>query len=317
MRDFLKEKPWYFALIAFGKIGSPIVEWIVIKLFDEDKATEFLQRTIFISDVIPWVTAIVILLICIIIYIVQLNNSKKNIVSSDDLNSINSVLSKIVEENEYVESMQAFQYTVKNGQNEKYIKLNYLAGSANERIEINTILQTYFYFSYSLYKKITKVSGYYETYCKESDPVKKDSLQTTFKNEGNSLCLEILALLEKINCEDEITEHHCDMYRVLAKVLPTISGNAIESFLNNKDIELSLIKHKKTGILGAIVINDLYIFKNQNSISKNNRIYFAFPYNKEKKITFLGSINGLCFPSNSIDSVESYCKDVVNNVFSN
>lgn len=315
MKKFLKEKPWYFAMLAFSKIISPIFEWFVMKLFDETKATAFLNKNVSVSDIIPWITAVVILLICIVVYIIQLYNSKKHIVSSEDLNSINSILSKIVEENEYVESMQAFQYTAKNGQNEKYIKLNYIAGSANERIEINTILQTYFYFSYSLYKKITRVSGYYDTYCKETDPVKKDGLRTIFMKEGNSLCVELLKSLEKISCEDDINERHCDMYRVLAKVFPTISGRAIESFLKDKSIELSLIKHKKTGILGAIVINDLYIFKNQSSVSKSNRIYFAFPYDKKKNIIFLGSINGLCFPSQNADAIETYCKEIVNNVY--
>ena len=98
---------------------------------------------------------------------------------------------------------------------------------------------------------------------------------TEFADAGNELCNQLLDLLNDLRSVDDINELHCDMYRVLAKILPTISEEAIESFLQKRDIEETLIKRKKTGILGALVINDLYIFRNQTSITKSNRIYFC------------------------------------------
>lgn len=316
MKNFLDEKPWYFALCVFGFILQPLLEWLVMYFFDEELVRSWLESSVTISSLIPWLLCILIFVVCTIVYIIQQVKRKQRVVSVDELSSLNSILLSTVNDNEYIESMQAFQYKIANGQSEKYIKLDYLAGVADERIEINTILQTYFYFTYPNYKKISIISNRYSRYINETDPIKKDDYRTEFLSAGNELCTYFLETLNNIENESDITEFHCDMYRVLAKLLPAISDQAIESFLEKDNIEISLIKRKKTGILGAIVINDLYIFRNQNSLSKSDRIYFAFQYNAQKNIVFLGSINTSCFVSDSFDSIEVYCKDIVNKICS-
>ena len=239
------------------------------------------------------------------------------VVSPNEMDSLMKTLNKAVVENEYIESMHAFQYCPMNGQSEKFIKLNHLCGTANERIEINVVFQTYFYFTYSLYKKIITVSGNYDKYINETEPGKKVEFKKIFLESGNDLCSRLLDKLNSINDESEITEFHCDMYRVLAKLLPTISDEAIEGLLNNRQIENALIKRKKNGILGSIVLNDLYIFYNNNSTVKRNRIYFTFPFNNEKKIVFLGTINGESFPSEEAKALEEHCKRIVAKICSN
>ena len=314
MRNFFQEKPWYFALVVLGFIAQPVLEWFVMYFFDENTVKNWLETRVLISDIIPWGLCVLIFFVCTIVYIVQQSRMNSKVVSSDELSSLNKTLLTLVDENEYIESMQAFQHRVKNGQNRKYIKLTYLAGAANERIEINTILQTYFYFTYPIYKKIKNVSAQYNKYLSETDPELKTKNKTVFLLEGNELCNQLLDSLNSINSVDEIEELDCDMYRVLAKLLSTISNVAIESFLNNRDIEQALIKRKKTGILGALVINDLYIFRNRTSISKSNRIYFAFPYITKKDIIFLGSIDGDYFNPDEMNSIEEYCKSIVTKI---
>ena len=314
MKKFLQEKPWYFATVVLGLILQPIIEWFVMYFFDEEAVKKWLDRSVLISDIIPWALCAIIFFVCTVVYIVQQSRANSKIVSSDELNALNKTLITVVDENEHIESMQAFQHRVKNGEGRKYIKLNYLAGAANERIEINTVLQTYFYFSYPTHKKMRNVSSRYDKYLSETDPIQKESYKTEFLEAGNELCNQILDSLNAINSVAEIEELHCDMYRVLAKLLSTISGEAIESFLKNSKVEEALIKRKKTGILGALVINDLYIFRNQTSISKGNRIYFAFPYSVEKDIVFLGSTDGPYF--DEMSTVETYCKSIVSKVCS-
>lgn len=315
MKKLFQEKPWYFAFLVLSFIAQPIFEWFVMFFFDEEVVKSWLTKSILISDIIPWGVGAVIFLVCTIVYIVQQTKANARIVSTDELNELNKTLLKVVDENEHIESMQAFQHRVKNTDGCKYIKLSYLAGAANERIEINTILQTYFYFSYSIHKKIRNVSSRYNKYLNETDSIQKECYWTDFIRDGNELCNQLMDSLNEINSVDEIKEIHCDMYRVLAKLLPTISKEAIESFLQKSDVEEALIKRKKTGILGALVINDLYIFRNQTSYSKSNRIYFAFPYNNEKDIVFLGAIDGAYF--DEMKSVEAYCKSIVSNLCNN
>ena len=74
---------------------------------------------------------------------------------------------------------------------------------------------------------------------------------------------------------------------------------------------MALIKRKKTGILGAVILDDLYIFRNQNSLAKGDRVYFTFPYDKKRNIILLASISGSCFPSDEEGAIEEYCKRVV------
>lgn len=308
MKKFLHEKPWYFAFSILGFIAQPILEWFIMYFFDEQLAEKWLSKTILVSDIIPWIAAVIIFFVCTIVYIVQILKKNDQMVSSDQLNTLNQKLTAIVEDNEYIESMQAFQYRVKNSEGRKYIKLSYLAGTANERIEINTILQTYFYFPYSFYKKIQNISSQYGRYLSEANPVQKEYYWNEFAKAANTLCVQIKDSLDQLRSVNEITELHCDMYRVLAKLLPTISNQAIESFLSMRDIEAAIIKKKKTGILGALVINDLYIFKNQTSMTKSNRIYFTFPYNSKKMIVFLGSIDGEYF--DQVNTIKDYCKQI-------
>ncbi len=309
MRKILQNKPWYFALTVLGFIVQPIFEWLVMYYFDEEKVKVWLGKSVLISSIIPWAICAAIFFVCTIVYIVQQSKANSKIVSSDELEALNKTLFTVVDENEHIESMQAFQHRIKNDDGRKYIKLSYLAGAANERTEINTILQTYFYFTYPIHKKIRNVSSRYNKYLNETDPIQKELYWTEFADVGHELCRQLINSLNTINSANEIEELHCDMYRVLAKLLPTISGEAIESFLQRRDIEAELIKRKKTGILGALVINDLYVFRNQTSISKNKRIYFAFPYSSQKDIVFLGSIDGSYF--DEMHTVETYCKSIV------
>ena len=312
MKKFFQEKPWYFATVVLGFILQPVFEWFVMYFFDEEAVKAWLASSVLISDIIPWALCVIILFVCVVVYVVQQSRANSKIVSSDELTALNKTLMTVVDENEHIESMQAFQHRIKNGEGRKFIKLSYLAGVANERIEINTVLQTYFYFTYPTHKKMRNVSLRYDKYLSEADPIQKESYKTEFLEAGNELCNQLLDSLNAISSAAEIKELHCDMYRVLAKLLPTISGVAIESFLENSEVEEALIKRKKTGVLGALVINDLYIFRNQTSIAKGNRIYFAFPYSIEKDIVFLGSIDGAYF--DEMNAVEAYCKSIVSKI---
>jgi len=315
MRKFLSEKPWYFAIVFLSFVITPIFERVMIYYFDEEKIDTILNTSFRIADVLPWSAAGVVFLVCLGVYIYQLRQRKAMDVSSNHMDYLNGVLKKIINEYEYVESIQAFQFWPKNDNKRKYIKLSYLTGIANEGIEINTILQTYYYFTYSMYKKITTVSGHYSNYISEKDPVRKENAQTAFLNSGKELCESLLNSLNKIQSIDEIGDFHCEMYRVLARLLTAISGKAIESFLNNQEVELALIKRKKSGILGAVILDDLYIFRNQNSLGKRERIYFTFPYDKKLKIILLAAINGSCFPSDQEGNIENYCKHVMLSAF--
>lgn len=62
MKKFLQEKPWYFATVVLGLILQPIIEWFVMYFFDEEAVKKWLDRSVLISDIIPWALCAIIFL---------------------------------------------------------------------------------------------------------------------------------------------------------------------------------------------------------------------------------------------------------------
>ncbi len=306
------KKPWYFLSVFGGWIIEQIIEYFLNHVFSisEGIIIRFLNIRITVLDLIPCLIAA----ICCLIYIQQLHKEINKTIYPEDTQKMFELLSEVLNKNEYVESIQAYQYQVKNDKSGKYIKLNYVCGVADERIEINSIMQTYFYFPYSIYKKICAVSGYYGDYKREKDPIKKEHKFDTFREEGEKLAKELLDSLKQINTSQEIEEYHCEMYRVALRILSAIQDKAVLSILNNKEVEQTLIKRKKTGILGSVVLSDMYVFRNQNSLEKTDRLYITMPFDKEKNIVLLASLTGSNIVGNNSkpneNDLEKYCIEI-------
>lgn len=168
-------KPWYFFFTALSFVAKPILQWLVMhSFFDESAVEEWLKKSVSLSDIIPIAFFLIVLAICTCIYLFQKSKGKSEDVLPDERQALSSLLVDIMDKTPSVESMQAFQYVERNADGKKYYKLTYLAGSAIEGIEINTILQTYFYFPYALFKKMRRVSNLYSRYLSERDPILKD-----------------------------------------------------------------------------------------------------------------------------------------------
>lgn len=147
----------------------------------------------------------------------------------------------------------------------------------------------------------------YDKYICEQNLEKRHELYLSFLQKGKILCDELLKILNDIQSIDEITEGHEEIYRVLAKILPTISQTAIEWLLKseNRNIEQELIRRKKTGLLGSIMFNSIYIFKNESNSRKKERVYITFqlPNPEKKHIVILASVNEDYIPAGKIDEV--------------
>lgn len=94
-----------------------------------------------------------------------------------EFDELDKKLKDLVDKNEYVESVQAYQYWYKNDSESKYIKVCYITGSVDERIDINSIMQTHYYIPYSLNKKLKYISELYDSYLRATDPNTKIVLE--------------------------------------------------------------------------------------------------------------------------------------------
>lgn len=205
------------------------------------------------------------------------------------------ILQEFVNNMGTVDSAQIYSYSIssskqKNKGEQVVIKLQNVTGYAYEGIDVNQILQTYYpidkeyYTQFRYILTLWKIVGRgmtnelhsqeYLKYVKELDK----NMASLF----NSLS-EILnqATIDNINEHEE----YYNFYRMLT-VLHTIlfNMNSInelpEKFLTqneDKSVESFLNNGKRTGILGAILLEDLFIFRHSGPSSKHGRIYVSFP----------------------------------------
>ena len=309
-----KEKPTYFVWVItpiLTCLGGWLLEVIIGEYIPVEFISTFLQLKISLKFLFPIFLAVIVLIVCLIVYINKSKNAKAINIKQKDFEIIENSINRLANEFGEIESIQAYQYLIKDDEHCKYIKTNFLAGWANERIDINSILQAYYRFPYSVYKKINSFSSDYEESARAESAEKKIAKKTDYLEKGKKLSEDLLSSLNSIKDVESINEYHCELYRTLLVVLNAINGKPVESALNDESIETALITKKRTGLIGAIFLQDIYIFKNQNSLSKK-RIYFAFPYNSSKrtKVIFSIAMNNGNNEQEKIEDLEIVCKEI-------
>ncbi len=306
--------------LLWACLGAPILTVItehIIGIYIDDEIISFLlQTSIEIKILLPIFVFLVTLIICFFIYICRLKKNNSKVINIDELKEINDLINDIANEYSEVESIQAYQYLWGDNDKNKYIKTSFLTGFANEGIEINSILQTYYTFSYVLYKKIKKFTEEYNRYHKKGiSPDEKTYAYTEYMKWATEICCDLSDRLNKISSIDEIEDYHYGEYRILLIVSSVIHKKGVETVLENQVIENALISKKRTGLLGTIILNRPYIFKNCNSLTKK-RIYLCLPYNsiKKKRIILLMAINNDDSLENDNTSIDVYCQAIIERI---
>lgn len=295
------------AIVSF--ILVQIAEKLVSLYLPDKTIAKILENNITLKTVLPFGLAAIVFIIFQFMSISALKKNNRQ-VTPTEFDTINSKMKELVNNTEYIDSIQAYQYWCKNDSESKYIRLCFLTGTAGERIDINSILQTYYYFPYSVDKKLKNISAAYDNYKKELDP----TLKLRYKELGKEFCKSSLESLNKISSVSEINKYHCELYRCTLRILSLISEKPIETILSNPEIEHELTCRRKTGILGSIIIHDPYVFANQSSSTKSNRIYVTFPYNVKKGVILLISINNESFEGSSETDIAEYCQQIISDI---
>lgn len=307
MKLTTEKKPWYFAWVVISGVATKFLDMLVEAWLGSETFERILGHSFTIRQMLPWVVAIVTLFVCLIIYAYQRIKSSFRLVLSENNDKVTKYINRLMED-EYVESAQAYKYTISNDNVFKYIKCGFFYGKVRERIEINSILQTYFYIPHPVYKKMVQTKKCYMQYINASDPNIRANGKYAFKEKGAELCRNLLQILNGIERKEDIKEEHLSMYRILAVVLPAITDETpYETFLENKEIEKALISKKKTGLLGGIILDHCYVFRNECSLAKKNRIYVTFHFEQEQNVLILISINAECFQDPHLSDIEEYC----------
>lgn len=201
----------------------------------------------------------------------------------------NDVLNAFVENNTLVESAQIYRYSIKREGKNIVIKVIYEAGMASENVDTNNLAQTYYDIQYKDYNEIKDII---KTWKKLSlndvnSTREKDALINLAVGEITSLYKRYYGDLQAVKSVDDIEGRHFTEYRIITLLTRLARRSKITTFdkqnilgVNKVEIENYLLNGKRTGILGCIILEDLFMFKyTRNSHKKNGRAYVSFPAN--------------------------------------
>lgn len=194
-----------------------------------------------------------------------------------------------------VDSAQIYSYSIssskqKNACEQVIIKLQNVAGYAYEGIDINQILQTYYPIDKEYYDQFRYILTLWKIVASKPTNELHSQRYLKYVEELDENMAQLFNTLSDILNQatiDTINEHeeYYNFYRMLT-VLHTIlfNMNSInklpDKFLTknkDKNVESFLNNGKRTGILGAILLEDLFIFRHSGPSSKHGRIYVSFP----------------------------------------
>lgn len=301
--------PLYFIYRLILQFFQPLFNEAVVTSVGHERISRFLDGRIHISFSVGELFLVVLptaaVAVALVVFLYRLIREKKRISSQrvPDQEFMNKLRS-IIEDYDYVESIQIYQY--KNKQEKDFkIKLNFLSGLADEDIEINSVMQAYFKIPFKIYKTLKSFCNLYDNYTAETSEEARTALEVRFKDIGYRLVQTFLTRLNSIQKISEITEYDFVYYRLLRIVFQIINGNGLARYIVDQDIENYLLRGKKTGLIGSVILNSPQAFKNETSYNKKNRIYFTYKvknYKQMKRLIVLISVReGQLDKSNKID----------------
>ncbi|UZW12578.1 hypothetical protein OSC52_12000 [Clostridium pasteurianum] len=194
------------------------------------------------------------------------------------------VLKSFVDNNTLIECAQIYKYSHKiENNNIVKIRVNFEEGYAYENVDINGILQSYYYINLTDYKELKDIIEVWKILYNYSDEVSQtesECLLQNFLKRAPQLLEKIINHLNTLKDIYACNEQDFSYYRIaliLIKILHSeYNGIDVNKVLQNILVENYLISTKRTGILGAILLEDSYVFKHVGESQKNGRMYFSF-----------------------------------------
>lgn len=271
--------PWYIKIFVDNKtiLLLIIIFWLIIAI----------MHTIYESDLNGKMEEIIKLNESIKEKNNQLNQSSGIILNKygefarfNKINRFDEILKSFVENNIGVDSAQIYKYSSKINGKDMKIRLNYEQGFAYEDVDINGLLQVYYTIDVECFDKINNIVDLW-SYLFNNDNISAfeyEALEEKLLTNSEELLTYLLEKLNSIYNVNDIREYHYTYYRILILLINIIAEEkTFSKILKNEVIERYLIKGKRTGILGAVLLKDNYIFKHMGNSSKNGRMYMSFP----------------------------------------
>lgn len=157
-------------------------------------------------------------------------------------------------------------------------------------------------------------------YFTERKCVRNAKIEKDIQSDAIKLFEEISIILNDIKDISEISDQHYALYRIL-EILATLvitkekSVNCKQLLHYQAGVESQLKVGLRTGMLGALLLQTMYCFANENSVYKRDRSYFAttLEYNSHK-LMLLAILQRDKLRIDPHDDEVSYCTKVYDEI---
>lgn len=213
-----------------------------------------------------------------------------------------NILREFVDKNIIIDSAQIYRVTRNKNHSRVVFTLNYEKGYCKAGFDINSMLQTHYVLKYDIYIKFRR-----EIWRKwrrlHNDKLKsweKAELYYNISQSAYYLVEKICNRFRKIDCIGVINEDDFSYYRLLSILALILLGedgvityddDIIRNIINHKNKDSNKIERylrcgKRTGVLGSILLEDVFIFTHKGDSRKNGRMYVSF-YFEELNVPYI------------------------------
>ena len=205
----------------------------------------------------------------------------------------NDLLQQFVSNTTNIDSAQIYSYSTCQSGQYVQIKISSAASYAGEGVDINQILQTYYPIEHQIYDQFIEIVHLWKKreagLNDQVSPFEYEQLQNQLLCKIQDLFAQIHQELEQATRESILLNptlfNHYRIMTLLYQISnPSDTMNITPQFLqDNHDLEEFLATGKRTGVLGAVLLQQTFIFRHAGASAKHGRIYICFPlaYNDE------------------------------------
>ena len=200
------------------------------------------------------------------------------------------------------------------------IDFRFKDGTAATKANINVLYNICYLLPGNIYKSLMNLLKKRNEYFMQHKRGRNPKTERDIQSDAIELFGEISEILNGIEDPSQILDQHYTLYRILQILATLVIAKekcvSCQQLLDYKDgVESQLKEGMRTGMLGALLLQRMYCFANENSVYKHNRSYFAAPleYNSHKFIMLVVlQRNKLRMDSEEDES--HYCKEVYDEI---
>lgn len=193
-------------------------------------------------------------------------------------------LKQFVDKYTIVNSAQIYRITRNKENNRIIITLNHIKGYCKNGFDINSMLQTTYILNYEIYKTFRRDVWRKWKILRDNNLKSWEWLELyeDISESAKKIVDEIYKRFNKIDCVGIVENNDFSYYRLLSILALILTGSdnliRFDEVTGRKEIDQYLRRGKRTGVLGSILLEDIFIFSHKGESRKNGRMYVSFYY---------------------------------------